>query len=397
MRLLLLQPKYVRRYPTPARMRLNAKLWRGVEKLFPAQTALTRIPQQFRARHWIDLFAARLPREIAITSEFNHYGDLPNQLGTANVTAIERYHPAYYEERPENHPGVQWEKYPSNFGFPKPQFTTLSEAERNIHRFDVVLASIRLGRDARPLLRKARTKGVPVALFDNIDHEAVYVDPAADPFREFSSDEFDIFFKKDIPLDQGDQRLIPICPVPTRATPAETVLPWDEREYELSFVGSYRPGTTRRDRLDLCELLGRAFSKAKFLVNQAPISLSEQDELARRTRILVSPSGRVWCSFRHADYGRMSAPVLMPRPNCRTAGPDFVDMDNAILYDTRVVQREHRLVDHDTLVDRIRTLLTSPERALSIGRQHRLTVNSGHTTAARAMYIADTLKQRFAL
>jgi hypothetical protein len=149
--------------------------------------------------------------------------------------------------------------------------------------------------------------------------------------------------------------------------------------------------------LDLCEVLGRAFPKAKFLVNQAPISLSEQDELACKTRILVSPSGRVWCSFRHADYGRMSAPVLMPRPNCRTAGPDFVDMENAILYDTRVVQREHRLVGHDTLVDRIRSLLASPERALAIGKRHRATVNSGHTTTARAMYIAQTLKERFAL
>lgn len=396
MRVLLIQPYGVRRYPGAFRMSLDRMAWAQLERLCPAAAAVSRVPPQNRAPHWIDWFAAHLPREVTITSEFNHYGDLPKVLEEGRVTALDRFHPAYFEDRPVGYPGVAWEKYPSNFGFPRPNFVPLDQASAVLKNFDVVLASIKMGNDARPLLRRAKAAGLLVALFDNIDHEAAYTDPKADLFRGFDAGEFDVFFKKDIPLDNADAGLIPICPVPTKSTPPERQIPWGSRGNDLFFVGAYRPGTTRRDRQDLCDLLGDAFSGAKFLINRPPISLEAHDEEVRGTRIPVSPSGRVWCSFRHTDYGRFGSPVVLPRPNCKTAGPPFVDMENAILYETRLQDGEHRLVDPDTLIDKIRLVLSTPSRADSIGNAYRAMVELGHTTQSRAKYIADQLQQRLA-
>ena len=393
MRLLLLQPYGVRRYPGAFRMALDRAIWVGIENYLPRAAAITKIPPQNRAPHWIDSVAARLPREITITSEFNHYGDLPRFID-GGVTAIGRYHPAYYEDSPVGYAGVAWERYPSNFGFPRPDFLPLSQAAQRLKEFDVVLASIKMGNDARPLLRQARQAGLLVALFDNIDHEAAYTDPKTDLFRGFGPDEFDLFFKKDIPLDNDDPRLIPICPVPTKSSLPEPQLPWTERRHDLFFVGAYRPGTTRRDRNDLCEALAPAFPRAKLLVNKPPISLEEHDAEVRQTRIPLSPSGRVWCSFRHADYGRFGSPVVLPRPNCKTAGPPFLDMENAILYETKLVDGEHRLVDAETLIDKLRFVLDNPGKAAVIGSAYRDMIESGHTTGARARYIVDQLARR---
>jgi hypothetical protein len=380
-KILILQPEFTRRYPSAARLRVNNAAMCVLGGAARRSAIGGKITQR--------LFE---PRKIGITMEFLFYGELPNILGAENVYAIDRYHPCYSAERLDSYRYLDWQNYPSNFGYPLPTFISLAQAESMLTRFDSLIASFYCGTDARRLLRLAKKAGVQVAIVDCIDHESVYFNRDVDPFRGFKTDEFDLYFKKDIPVWAEDPRLLPLSPIPVK--PDSEIIDnadWSRRENDLFFVGVYRAGVTRHDRLQLCELLRNSFPRAKILLNAQPISHEEHLRQIRNSRILVSPSGRVWDSYRHVQYALNALPLILPEPDCKTLPPTYIDGQNAILY--RTIKRDGRVLldGQDELVNKIRYYLNSEIESMKLGRNLRRDVLAGHTTTHRANYILERL------
>ena len=122
MKILIFQPENVRNYPSFTRLSFNRKLFKFLNPFIKLNNYyLNKI-----------IYKITHPLEFTITSEFNHYGEIVNILGKDNVYSIERYHQSYSTFEPESFSKyIKWENYPSNFGYPTPQFISKSKIAIN--------------------------------------------------------------------------------------------------------------------------------------------------------------------------------------------------------------------------------------------------------------------------
>jgi hypothetical protein len=379
-KILILQPEFMWKYPSSQRLKINKYGSSIVDTIFSKD-----LKKIINTR----LFSYT---DFPITSEMNHYGDL-SSLNNCTTYALERYHPVYFEREPLNYPYIPVENYPSNFGYKKPNFLSYDEIFNSLSKFNAIICSIKCGKKIRPLLIRAKNKNVPVFLFDNIDHEDMYLNILTDPYRGFKEFEFDYYFKKDIPLFCENDKLIPIAPVPAKLDNiTNSFTEWDNRSNDLFFIGSHRKNLTRDDRLEVSNLLNSTFNKSNILINKDyKIKLSDYDNQQSDTKIIFSPAGRVWCSYRHVESARFNSPVLLPMANCKTVGIQFKDQENCLTYDTKLEEGKFKLKNQDILIDKLNYILNNKNKALEIAKKYRSDMLHSHTTIARSKYILDQI------
>ena len=385
MKILIFQPENVRNYPSFTRLSFNRKLFKFLNPFIKLNNYyLNKI-----------IYKITHPLEFTITSEFNHYGEIVNILGKDNVYSIERYHQSYSTFEPESFSKyIKWENYPSNFGYPTPQFISKSKIAINLHKFDAILASINCGKDIRKYLRLAKSKNVKVFLFDNFDHPEIYTDNNQDIFRGFKSNEFDFFFKKDIPLNNYDYRLFPIAPVPIKSETLISVKMDNTNQcnnIDLFFIGACH-SRTRSDRLEILNNLAKDFKNSLIRINADKVSKDEYEKIAASSKILISPVGIIWCSYRHTEFAKYKKPVILPVPNCKTVNNYFIDGVNCILYKTEFRNNQWVISDYNELVDKINFYLSNPIKANEMGQNYYEMINDFHTTRKRSEYIINTIK-----
>lgn len=349
-------------------------------------------PTQIRGVSWLDRVLSLFPTEITITSEFNHYGDLFKNP-KIDLYAIDKIHTSYFTKTPFNIYGVDWEKYPSSFGFNEPKFISKKNAIKNIKEFDAIICSIKAGKELFKIAKNAKENNVKVFLFDNIDHEEIYLNSTEDIYRGFS--DFDFIFKKDIPLNFNSNLIIPIAPVPCKKSLIKDNSHSNLKDnISIFFVGRHRSGLTREDRIELLNLLKDSFNDSIILINQKPISSAEYDNFSSKSKILVSPAGRVWCSFRHTELAQYPGLVVIPKPNCKIYGSEFTHLEDSFLYESEIINGVYRVKNKEKLIEDLNIVLENDDLRLKIVQNYKNKILKYHTTESRSNFLIESIKTR---
>ena len=379
MKILLLQPAIVRKYKTP----LELKIYKNLKNFF----------KKINFKKFYHHFEIR--SQINISSELNHYGDFVKIMGSQNVTAIDKFHPSYLDINETNYDKfIKKENYPSNFGYESPQFIREKDIKNKLKDFDVIFASIYFGKNLENFCWYAKKLNKLVVLFDNIDHEEVYFDYSK-IFRGYNYDMFDIYFKKDIPLSFEDKKIYPIAPVPCKLNFFDTKnineYKVDDYTSDIFFVGAFRNGITRYERLEICNFFKKMNLKNNIFLNEKNIDFENYLQYANSASINLSPGGRVWCSYRHADLANFRKPIILPKPNCKTTPGKFIDGENSIMYETINKNKDIFLKTNPDLKDKVNFYLKNDSKRNQIGIKYFELISNYHTTFKRAKYLLEKI------
>lgn len=330
------------------------------------------------------------------SAEIQFYGDIPQILGPQNVFSFGRYNPVFLQQKlPEYCP------YPSVFGQPAPTFFSKNSLDGILRNCDAVFVSTSAGERGDVTIARARAFNKPVAIIDFLDHPSLYhsspQETERDMFRGFVyKKHFDIYFKKDLLPEHQTDIVRPIAPVPVR--PEMFYFNEAHKDISLFYSGTIQE-RTQADRREIIELLQkRRFHGMEIRSHESSktfLSVREYFEKIARSKIILSPSGVVWDSIRHAEVGLAPKTMLIaPKPYIETAGPPLVDGENALLYDTELRgDGKYHLVKENELMDKVRYYLQNDSERERVAARWQRDVLRGHTILARSRYILESIEK----
>ena len=338
------------------------------------------------------------PNKLLYSGELIFYSDLPKILGKENTYVYGTYSKHLLSDGlPKNCP------YPSCHNAPLPTFVDESGVDDIISSVDVVLISILATRRGDHIKKKARQYGKPIALFDFPDHETNY--GSKNILKDLChgnvlNEDYDLYFKKDLPLGYSSEFVLPIAPVPVR--PESFDFKQIDKKYSLFYSGRghgpHAHSGYQKDRRQTVELIRNNIKNVKFVchdTNHTFMSMRQYWDSMSESRICLSPSGRVWDSFRHTETGLAPNTALVaPKPWVHTVGPELVDGVNSILYDTELIGNKYSLVNKNDLLEKINYYLENPDECSKIARKWSEDVMSGHTIYARSKYIIESIENK---
>lgn len=332
---------------------------------------------------------------LAYDGELMFYGDIPKILGESNVFVYGKYYPHLFEKRvPKFCP------YPSCHATPKSVEVDSSNVEEIVSQVDALLVSTRAGPEGEFIRSLARKKEIPIALFDFLDQESNYGDDnISDKIcYDFKLGlDFDLYFKKDLPLGYATDIILPVAPVPVR--PESYVFKDLHKEFSVFYSGRGRQDACQNDRYQSVELISDKIADSKIIDHSdrgSFLTTTEYWNYISSSKLCLSPSGRVWDSFRHAEIGLSKSTVMIaPKPYVHTVGPELIDGHNSILYETYLQDGKYNLDDESKLIDKIQFYLLEDSERLKVSNQWSTDVASGHTVFARSKYIIDSMKSFF--
>lgn len=327
--------------------------------------------------------------------EMQLYGDMPVILGNENVFVFGNYREHYFSEIvPEDCP------YPSCCRTPTPTFVTAQQTDSVLRDVDALLVSSRAGHLGAIAIQKAKARNLLVAILDFQDHESIFGSPdvRSDLCRNFAyGSEFDLYFKKELPLGYQTQTIRPLSPMPVR--PESYQFRTREQDIDIFYSGRKRLERCQPERVEIVDLVRKNFDNTLILEHETRssfISVREYWADLSRSKMALSPSGRVWDSFRHCEVGLTETAVLLaPKPYVETVEPFLKDEENAILYDTELNGGRYHFRGGDELVDRIKCYLNDSGKLATMANNWRTDVMAGHTIAARSRYIIRCIEELF--
>ncbi len=334
-------------------------------------------------------------RPVLYDGETQFYGDIPAILGRENSFVFGLYRPnVLWKEAPEDCP------YLSTIGNPRPTFfVRRKDLPSVVKKVDAVLISTRSGVRGKMAAACARKYGVPVALLDYQDYPQLYgmrgddIRHALFGGRESGKD-FDIFFKKELPLGYASKTVRPLAPVCVR--PSSYTFDPLSKDQSVFFSGRPRP-ECQGDRLETAELFSVHFPDARIELpgsQKVFMTAREYCNSFARSKIILSPSGISWDTVRHAETGLAPGALLVaPKPYIETTGPALKNGENAVLYDTELRDDgKYHLIKGSELIDKIRWYLQNDVEREKITAVWQKDVAQGHTVRARSQYILDSIE-----
>jgi hypothetical protein len=344
-----------------------------------------------------------------LNGELNHYGEITNINGKNKTFFLDEVHPIYLQKKNFHYLNdiankKNIDSYPSNLGYETPSYINKNEVIAKKVEFDCVIFSTQSNKENFELIDFFKNTKTKIILFDKEDHPEVYYDNSADIYKGFNRENFDLFFKQDVPLNNTDNKIYPIAPVPS-------TIKINLNEYEkinkglyhyFFFVGDYRQGVTRSDRILIIDFLKKNFKKSFLeLTIQKKFFLSKEkiDDYLFKSLINLSPSGKVWCSYRHCELVNYFSPIILPKPNCKTAPGSFEDMKNCIFYETEFDNDSLKTIDNsgykikniNLFKEKIEHLLENKNMIKDLFFNYYSLIKNYHTRHKRARYILNTI------
>ncbi len=355
------------------------------------------VPSARLIRHPLTALKCYLRRvELPHHAEIQYAGDIPTILGVKHVFVLGRYYPHYFQtELPK------YCSYPSCHGAPHPTFITLRQLRRILALVDAVLISSTAYPEAiTRVTSAARARSLPIAILDIPDYDILY--GAADSTQRLTlhfkpGRDFDLYFKKDLPLGCRTPTIVPFGPIPVR--PASYHFHSLPKKYSVFYSGRRREDQSSPERAQLVALLQKEVAGAHIVAHDTRntfMTLQEYWDNLAQARIAFSPSGRCWDSFRHCEVGLApDTAMLAPTPFIETCGPPLVDGKNAILYNVVLRNGRYFVAHPSEVIEKIHYYLARPTELLQVAHAWSADVRVGHTITARSRYLIDTMQQLF--
>jgi hypothetical protein len=233
---------------------------------------------------------------------------------------------------------------------------------------------------------------------DFFDHEEVMA-PGADASTVFRGlvpgRDVDVYFKKELTASFRSDRVWPLAPVPVR--PEAYEIPCAEKNADIFYSGRARPDKCQPERAEIVAAVTAANLRTSIVSHHAWNSFASVrhywHEIAS-ARIALSPSGRVWDSFRHCEVGLTGTTALLaPEPYVETVAGELVDGRNSLLYHVSHSGGRFHVANADSAMAHVREYLDAPGELLRLAAAWRETVMAHHTLRARAEYILRVIAQ----
>lgn len=337
-----------------------------------------------------------LGHELPHHAEIQYAGDLPTVLGHDNVFVLGRYYPHIFSSTIPDQCS-----YPSCHGAPRPSFISKRQLNRTLSQIDAVLISSLAGQDTiKEIIALARSRDIPIAILDLPDYDTLY--GAKDLSKRLTlgyqlGRDFDLYFKKDLPIGHRTEHILPFSPIPIRPESYSfTNLP---KKHSIFYSGRKREDQSSPERAQVVHLVEKEIAKANIVTHDARNTFSSArqywDNLAS-AYIALSPSGRCWDSFRHCEVGLAPATAIMvPQPFIETAGPGLIDAKNCLLYDVTLQSGRYYLTNPPEVISKLKYYLRHLDQLASIADQWKKDVLSGHTILSRSHYIIESMQSVF--
>jgi len=326
--------------------------------------------------------------------EFIFYADIPKILGNGNVYIYGQY---YKHLLDANIP--KYCPYPSCHGAPRATFINENYLVEMISSVDAVLISTRAGERGNYAKAEARKQDIPIALFDFSDHEKNYGSSNIAKnicYENILGKDYNIYFKKDLPLGYATEKILPIAPVPVR--PESYTFRDLKKTHSIFYSGRGRESACQNDRKQSVEaIIEYGIEDTLFIDHNDRSSFMTTVEYwdnLSRSKFCLSPSGRVWDSFRNTEVGLSPNTVLIaPKPYVHTVGPELIDGVNSLLYDTELINGKYNLTNTKVFIEKIEYYLNDPTESKKIASNWSNDVKEGHTTFARSKHILKAISE----
>jgi hypothetical protein len=329
-----------------------------------------------------------------LSTEHYYYGDIVSVLGYENVAIVGSYYKEYLTTSLD-----PYILYPSLFNTPKTRSISKSAALSELYQYDAIIFGGRCGEFGEILKKEALRKSKYIVQLDYQDDKEIYKSRSEMLLTrgmKYGCD-YHMYFKHDIPLGMKSNRVLPIAPMPIRFENYPLIKRnWNEKSTNVFYSGRISHGA-RNDRGQLIKKISELIPKSeiKFTNSHEVDTIFNYVNSLSRSKIALSPSGKVWDSTRHCETAVYNCAPLIPQPDCETVGNLIRDDDNALAYKIKFLKHtgEFSIIDIDKLIDRIKDCIEDDSKLFSIAKNWTLEIQKNHTTYSRAAYIVDTIKK----
>lgn len=330
-----------------------------------------------------------------VSYEYPYYSDLVNVENTF-VDIIGDIHKAYLE------PPNEFSTNPSGSNCPAVSGIKFASAWEKIKEYDAFLISSRTSKKLTQSVYNRKSRTSKVAIIEHEDHDDL-IKSAKDNelYRGFSKGRhFDLYFKKDIPIDVKRENLFPMAPDPIRAEsfPAHIEIPMRLRTNSVFFSGIVNKKTTHEHRSVLLQELSK-------IPDSKIIRIGIDDHYAKNidansilfaelqnSKFVICAPGRSWTTTRISMAAFFGCVPILCEPDIQTVGLNLVDGENCILYpNVRYASDKFRKKVAQELIERISTLSDDTHRLSKMAAQFKEMYLCDHSTYERAKYIKSVL------
>jgi|694.fasta_scaffold27462_4 hypothetical protein len=330
--------------------------------------------------------------------EHYHYSHIPKILGEKNTFIIGDYYKDYSRATiPQN------TRYPSLHNSPKATHISFKEAINNLTKFDAVIIGMRSGNEGIELRKIAKKKNVFVAYLDYTDHPDVYrkslIENKDLMYRGLDKEkDFNILFKHDIPINYEDKNLYSICPMPINFEnyPKLQNKRFNEKKINISFLGRLH-SELQKERSFLADYIETNFNRTyfkRFAINDVNrLTLDDYAEIMNDSKIIFSPSGKVWDSVRHAEAAIYNCVPLISKPYCKLANDIRINENNSIFYKVILYNNSFQIEDVNSLKEKIDKILNNQKKYEEISSAWSKEMVLKNTLTKRAEYIINIIKK----
>jgi hypothetical protein len=334
-----------------------------------------------------------------VAYEYNYYSDIC-KVNDGETHMLGNLHAEYLKPPPINCTN------PSARRCPPVTSIRYSTAIRDLASYDAILCSSWSVEYSRDLLRQARKKGVIVAIIDHADHEDIFITKDSNMLTRGLNDEldFDLYFKKDLPLGMAKKNLLPLGPDPVRPLSYEYELsiPQNERPISVFFSGIVNKPTTREQRDGLLQKVENTidfsyiniidvddhYSKKNLITN------SQLYECMAKSKIVLCAPGRAWTTTRLTASAIFGCVPMIAEPDCELVDMDFYNNDFSIKYkNLRYLKGDDRNKAINEAVEVLKYAISNEKKLEQMSKKWKDLVHAKHTTTARAAYIVNTIKK----
>ena len=173
------------------------------------------------------------------SAEHYNYSNIVNLNGQNNTYILGNYYKEYILKLvPE------YSRYPSSHATPLGNHISLKKAFSILNELDCILIGIKSLNYCSELLKIARRKNILISVIDYFDDKEIYKLNSVSDKRLTRNliykEDFDVFFKHDIPINRDKEYLYSICPMPINFEnyPKLNIKNFKERKFNIFFFRS---------------------------------------------------------------------------------------------------------------------------------------------------------------
>jgi hypothetical protein len=329
--------------------------------------------------------------------EYNYLSDL-NQIKECEVFVLGKLNKSYLSEVREDSTN------PTGHNCPAVKNVNINYVKKNIKSFNCVIFSNFTAND--PELIELRTNFIKnkvlVCIFEHQDIDNIELINSDNIITNglIINKDFNLYFKKDIPLGINRPWLFPIAPDPIRLKSFKINLKkMSEKNISVFFSGILDKETTFIQRNILLNKF-KYFKNSKIRIIDLNLHYSKRifsnkdlENQMSEAKFVLSPPGRSWTTTRHVNMACFNCIPIISEPDIQTVNLELIDGKNCIKYkNLRNLPVDEQIYEVEKLIQKTKIYMEKKNEELEIiSKNWRDHVFNNHTVQKKSEYILQII------